>query len=323
MINNVETKGDLQLIAGPCSLTPNNQEDIWKLADMRVKNLKGVSQLALCGVRTVGLKSRTGMNSSGRGMGIDFDTHRENERILENGGSINDLIVPPTAQIASDIIAQTGAMVGTEVMDPKIQMPIFERIIPNGKLLAWSPSVQQLGWPVAAMARAASRHNWLLGIKNGKWLDGEIDLEQANHPATNLTTDLGKTWAGLASYALSEGVKNNNLVLIHRGVCVLGKKDYRSAPIHEVARRAKHAQKEKVQLWFDPSHSLGPKMRDQIVDKTIEAMHMKDGNNWLYDGALIEVGNAPTDTNQHISINEMQVLAQELAKFRSLKALRN
>jgi hypothetical protein len=47
-------------------------------------------------------------------------------------------------------------------------------------------------------------------------------------------------------------------------------------------------------------------------------MLMKDGNNWLYDGALIEVGTSTTDTDQHISIDEMQALAQELAKYREL-----
>jgi 3-deoxy-D-arabino-heptulosonate 7-phosphate (DAHP) synthase len=74
-----------------------------------------------------------------------------------------------------------------------------------------------------------------------------------------------------------------------------------------------------VKLYFDPSHSLGPKMRDEIVNETVEAMKMKiDENNYLYDGVLIEVGTAKCDTHQHITVKELQELVDRLGEFRTL-----
>lgn len=43
-----------------------------------------------------------------------------------------------------------------------------------------------------------------------------------------------------------------------------------------------------------------------------------DKNHFLYDGILIEVGNSKSDTHQHISVDELKYLTQELSKFRDL-----
>ena len=43
-----------------------------------------------------------------------------------------------------------------------------------------------------------------------------------------------------------------------------------------------------------------------------------DNGNWLYDGALIEVGTSTTDTEQHITINELSNIIDELSKFREI-----
>lgn len=47
---------------------------------------------------------------------------------------------------------------------------------------------------------------------------------------------------------------------------------------------------------------------------------MIDEENYLYDGALIEVGRSKTDTEQHITIEELDYLCQQITKFRELVA---
>ena len=123
-----------------------------------------------------------------------------------------------------------------------------------------------------------------------------------------------KTWAGLASYA---GKLIGQTVLIHRGVDAPDKGNYRSFPVHQMALRTKLATK--AQLYFDPSHALGPKMRDEIVAATIDAMKMKISDKaYLYDGILVEVGTSVTDTLQHITLKELEYMLKELSKFRDL-----
>ena len=45
---------------------------------------------------------------------------------------------------------------------------------------------------------------------------------------------------------------------------------------------------------------------------------MSDGS-YLYDGALIEVGTSTTDTEQHITLMELQDLCDAVAKFREIR----
>ena len=72
-------------------------------------------------------------------------------------------------------------------------------------------------------------------------------------------------------------------------------------------------------MLFDPSHSYGPKLRAKIVEGTIEAMKIKlDNGDWLYDGILLEVGTSTTDTEQHIAINELSNIIDEISKFREI-----
>lgn len=72
-------------------------------------------------------------------------------------------------------------------------------------------------------------------------------------------------------------------------------------------------------MFFDPSHSFGRFLRDQIVDQTVLAMKMKiNEEEYLYDGILIEVGTSITDTEQHITVEELQKLCNEIAKFREI-----
>jgi 3-deoxy-D-arabino-heptulosonate 7-phosphate (DAHP) synthase len=109
----------------------------------------------------------------------------------------------------------------------------------------------------------------------------------------------------------------NRIAMIHRGVDVAGKGKFRHLPVHDSAEKVKKMTK--LKMFFDPSHSFGRFLRDQIVDQTILAMHMKTiEGEYLYDGILIEVGTSITDTEQHITVEELQVLCNEIAKFREI-----
>ncbi|MBP9691472.1 hypothetical protein KBD81_05340, partial [Candidatus Woesebacteria bacterium] len=138
----------------------------------------------------------------------------------------------------------------------------------------------------------------------------------ADHEEYMGKTTMEKTWSGLVKYI---GEHEGDIVLIHRGVDVPGKGDFRSAVVHTIARRVKEATGAK--LFFDPSHSYGPKLRSHIVGAVVEAMRMKTPSGaYLYEGALIETGTSSTDTEQHITVQELRELVSVLATFRELVA---
>jgi len=156
----------------------------------------------------------------------------------------------------------------------------------------------------------AERNGWFIGIKNGKWLgeisDGDVNIMEKN-------------WIGQISFATKDKQfpLRDRIAMIHRGVDVAGKGKFRHLPVHDSAEKVQKMTG--VKMFFDPSHSFGRFLRDQIVDQTIMAMHMKTSEGeYLYDGILIEVGTSKTDTEQHITIEELQRLCDEIIKFREL-----
>jgi len=310
----IERGQSLEIIAGPCSVDEENLRQIYDIAEIRIKNIRGEWQRAIWGTRMVGLKSRTELDSSGVGMGIDYRVLVENILILNNGGGQKDFIVPPSALMAREVIKKTGLHVASEIMMPEIQIPpLINSGIENGKLLLWNPSVDQLGWHVMQIAGLAKGRSWDVGLKNGKWLGTSLDKAYRCD-----LTSMEKTWIGLASFARDI---DGTVILIHRGIDIPEKGSYRGLPVHELAARAKRCLREKNRhclLYFDPSHSYGPFLRDQIVEGTIKAMRIRIGNDWLYDGMLIEVGDSKTDTKQHITIGELKAMAQEIARFREI-----
>lgn len=304
-----EYRPDLEVIAGPCQVDNGNLQEIYQMAEIRVADGRGGLQPAIWGTRVVGLKSRTEYDPSGLGMGIDFSHLIHQDTLI-----IPDSLAPSVV-MSKQIIADTDLLVATEVMLPHIQMPMYKNAgIPAGHFLSWNPSVDQLGWNIKMLADTARRNGWLVGIKNGKNLD--VPYSQAAVPNHQVITSVEKQWSGLASYA--KGI-NSTVALIHRGVDTPDKGNYRNIPVHEIARKVKHKVPE-AKLYFDPSHSLGPKLRDSIVEETIKVMRMMDGNNFLYDGILIEVGTSQSDTAQHITVNELEGMMKELARFRRLRA---
>ncbi|MCS7201074.1 MAG: hypothetical protein NZ822_02930 [Patescibacteria group bacterium] len=294
----------LKIIAGPCSVSERNVRDIYELADI---NIRG--RYVVWGTRVVGLKSRTNFNLRGEGMGIDFFYFMRSI----NKGQTNKVF--PSIKIARDIVERTSLVIATEIMDPVAQLREYEKHIPRNKLLIWNPAVNQLGWPIYLMAWYAKRNGWYLGIKNPRWL-GDY-LKRANRYDYQNKTSAEKTWEGLASYATI--LKKSKIFLIHRGVDIPEKRDYRNIPIHNLAMRVK--ENTGCLMLFDPSHSHGPKMKEKIIPATIKAMKMKFPNGqFVYDGILIEVGNSETDYEQHLSIAEFKKLIWELSKFRDFNS---
>jgi len=304
----------LSIIAGPCSVDDDNLHEIIQISQIEVKNTNGNHQRAIAGTRVVGLKSRTELDESGSGMGVDFHAYKNNIKILFEGGKISEMELMPSALMAEKINKKTGLMIATEVMSPLIQLPSFVGRLGKGMFLPWNPSVNQLGWQVDEIAIFARQNGWHIGLKNGKWLGAHLDI--ADHVDYAGRTTMEKTWEGLIKFA---GSIDQDIILIHRGVDVPGKGDFRNALIHNISKRVK---KDKhVKLFFDPSHTYGPKLRSQIVDATTNAMRMKmSDDEFLYDGVLIEVGNSKTDTEQHVTISELEGMVKNISKFRDLVA---
>ena len=302
----------ITIIAGPCSVDEQNIHEIHQIADIEAKGAR-----AIAGTRVVGLKSRTGLDLTGAGMGMDFEAYQKNSDIIMQGGGIRDLMTAPSVYIAQEISQKTHMLIATEVMNPLVQLPSFEGILGKGAFFPLNPSVNQLGWHVSQTADFARRNGWHIGIKNGKWLGDHLEL--ANSHEYQGKTTMEKTWAGLVDFV---GVIEQDIILIHRGVDVPGKGNFRNMVVHHIAKRVKQASG--VKLYFDPSHSYGPKLQSHIVGATVEAMKMKSSNNeYLYDGVLVEVGTSTTDTEQHITVKELENMVKQLSTFRSLQEPRD
>lgn len=285
----------LTIIAGPCSIDHENLSEIYEIANIEVVNQQGKKQKAIFGTRVVGLKSRTNLNiNPDNFIGIDLEYYL---------GQKSPSGLPPSVQLAEQIIKNTNLLVASEVMMPSQQLPHYNNF-PQDKLLFWNPAVNQLGWNIYETALYCKQRQWYVGIKNGKWFDQLTNAESQS--------SMEKTWIGLSTF--SQGVET---ILIHRGVDCINKGNYRNYPVHKAAERTKKAVK--VKMFFDPSHVYGPKLRDKIVEFTIAAMKLKTtDNSFLYDGILIEVGHSKSDANQHITVKELEVLVQELSTFRTL-----
>ncbi|GIW66715.1 MAG: hypothetical protein KatS3mg095_0613 [Candidatus Parcubacteria bacterium] len=298
---------NLKIIAGPCSISKNNLKDIYEIADIQINN-----KYVIWGTRVVGLKSRTNF---GHGMGIDFLRFIYQFKNFYDKNKIIKTKILPSIKISKKIIKETNLLIATEIMDPILQLSLYSGNIPKNKLLVWNPAVNQLGWPIYLMAKFVKKNSWYLGIKNPKWV-GDY-LKNVNNHQFKGRTSCEKTWEGLVSYA--NVLSRKRIFLIHRGVDVPEKGKYRNAPVHYLAMRVK--KHTNCLLFFDPSHSHGPQMKEKIIPETIKAMKMKfpDGQ-FVYDGILIEVGNSETDKEQHLTLDEFKKLVFSLSKIRTLES---
>lgn len=312
----------LRIIAGPDSLNEYNIEDCYKIAEMMVNGDR-----AIYGVRTVGLKSRTNLdksNSDANYMGHDLEQILENMDVFGYGGSRDDLVQLPSVMMAKELQKATGVMCATEILCHYIQLACIAREFAGKPFMPWNPAIDQSGWNLRIIAGFANEYGWTLGIKNGKWLGEEFSI--AEDPLYNGKTSIETAWEGLLNYAQPAPEK----VLIQRGCDLPSKGQYRNLPIHNSARRTKY-RNPGVSLFFDPSHALGPLMRDNIVEETVKACNLvyqrADGEfEYVYDGVLLEVveevnkGKVLCDTFQHITIDELQRFVDIISQFRTIES---
>jgi hypothetical protein len=311
MSNNIKNNS-VKIIAGPDGIDDYNINEIYEISDLAINGQK-----IIYGTRTVGLKSRTNfdkVNSDAGFMGCDFDTIMRNFNIFGLGGNCDDLKPLPSVNMAAQIYKDTGLLCATEIMLPAIQLASIAKSFKFKPFMVWNPAVDQLGWHVRQMAGFAEEYDWVVGIKNGKWIGDEYELAESEDYKGK--TSLEVCWDGLVDYS----VLAPETVIINRGVDVPRKGEFRNLPIHNIAKRTKLRNASKgVKCYFDPSHSLGPKLRDDIVRYTVEAMKMKVAEDeYLYDGVLIEVGTAKCDTHQHITVKELYQMCEQIGEFRTL-----
>jgi hypothetical protein len=300
-----------RIIAGPDSLDERNLAEAYEIANYKINGLP-----TCYGVRTVGLKSRTNfdpLNTPEGFMGHDFEAIMENFDIFGYGGNRDKLIQLPTVLMASQLYKATGVQCCTEVMLPAIQLACIAREFKYEPFMVWNPAVDQLGWHIRQMAGFAKEYGWTVGLKNGKWLG--VDYAVAETEVYSGKTSIEVVWDGLVNWASIAP----EVVLIHRGCDLPDKGDYRNLPVHNTAKRTK-LRNPNTKLMFDPSHSLGPKMREEIGLMTIEAMKMKyPDDTYVYDGALLEVGTSLCDTFQHLSVGEYKKMVKTISEFRELE----
>jgi len=311
-MNKANNTYNLEIIAGPCSIMSKNAEEVInEIAKIKTPDGKR----AIFGTRVVGLKSRTSLDLEGDGMGIDSQAIQQ---AMKLPSSERMKLKVPSVVLAEQIIKETGMVITTEIMIPHIQLPFWEaKKIFRGNLMVWNPAVNQLGWNIYEMGEFAQRNDWNVGIKHGKFL-GKDPLEVANHPDYKGETSMEKVLIGLTNYVPA---MREDLIVIHRGVDVPGRGDYRNAITHEIMKRVKTKIPKNNRLYFDPTHSIGPVMRHRIVDEIITAMKMKVGNDYLYDGILMEAGSSsPVDLGEHVTLAELKELVKDLSSFRVLRS---
>jgi len=298
---------DVFIIAGPCSINYNNIYIIDDIANIEINNKKVVF-----GTRIVGLKSRTEFHSDSKLMGIDCEIYLENLDNFIKNHSFKNFQKLPSIDIANNAIKKYNILVSTEIMDPSIQMFTFDKYLPNDKVMVWNPAVNQLGWNQLIMSKFCKKNNWLLGFKNPKTLGGKYEEINKNNDSFYVK----QIWSKLTTY--TSFLSNDNKILIHRGVEIPEKGDFRSALIHDIAKKVKL--ETGCKLFFDPSHSYGPKLRDKIPNAIIESLQMKiNEDEYLYDGIIVETGFSLTDNDQHISVEELTKVLKEVSKFREFK----
>lgn len=306
-----KTSYDLEIYAGPCSITPENTEEV--IAETaKITTPDGVR--AIYGTRVVGLKSRTALDLKGDGMGIDSQVMQE---VIQKGVEATKNHQIPSVELAEKIAKATGMQIATEIMIPHLQLPFWAaKKALKGNVMVWNPAVEQLGWNLLELANFARENDWNVGIKHAKFL-GKDPLEVANHPDYKGETTLEKVLLGLTTYV---GKIDGDLIIIHRGVDVPGRGDYRNAIIHHIMKRVK-SKIPHSKIFFDPTHTIGPVMRHTIVDEIISSMKLKVGSDFLYDGILMEAGSSsPVDIGEHITLDELRDLVKTLSEFRKIRS---
>ncbi len=295
----------VKIIAGPCSVDFKNKIEIKESL-----GIKYSGKSALYGVRIVGLKSRTTFDPENAFIGIDIEDYGKNAEKLTHGDAA--LKIMPSVEIANEIQAENkDIFIATEIVDSWIQCSVLSLFLKSKKAIVWNPAVNHLGFPVQVMARFARKNGWKIGIKNGKSLGGSVIKSEEE----NIALSLDKSWSGLTSYA--NLIPHEDIFMIHRGVDTENNAGYRNYPVHNLCARVKSDIKN--EMFLDPSHIAGPKKRSDIVDFTVDSMKIKhEVGGFLYDGILLECGTSKSDTDQHITIAELEEIIAKISSFRKI-----
>ncbi|QED23229.1 hypothetical protein [Candidatus Deianiraea vastatrix] len=294
----------VKIIAGPCSIDLQNKAEVFDMLNIKISG-----KSALFGVRVVGLKSRTNFDPKNAFIGIDLESYEANVAKLMRGDF--GIITCPSVEIANEIQSKNPEIfIATEVVDPWVQCSVLADFLKSSKAIVWNPAVNHLGFPIQIMAKFAKENGWKVGIKNGKALGAPVAISESK----NAETPLDKSWSGLSTYA--SNLEKSDIYMIHRGVDSEDNMGFRNYPIHNMCIRVK--QKTGNPMFLDPSHIAGPKKRSEIVDFTIDAMKIKCGDDFLYDGILLECGTSKSDTDQHITIAELEQIIVKLSEFRQI-----
>src|SRR5260221_107424 len=95
---------DLEIIAGPCSITAKNAEEIINIT-AKIETPDGIR--AVYGTRVVGLKSRTSLDLKGDGMGID-------SQVMQQAIKLSPIermkLKIPSVELAEKIAKETGLL---------------------------------------------------------------------------------------------------------------------------------------------------------------------------------------------------------------------
>src|SRR5262249_15352520 len=96
---------DLEIIAGPCSITPENTEEV--INDI-AKITTPDGKRAILGTRVVGLKSRTSLDLEGNGMGIDSQIIQKAMKLPAHERMALKI---PSVELAEQIVKETGMVI--------------------------------------------------------------------------------------------------------------------------------------------------------------------------------------------------------------------
>lgn len=190
--------------------------------------------------------------------------------------------------------AKQGVNPGFEPMLPEHIEKVAEAVLPTtktGKLLVWIGARNQNHYIQREMARIASQSNRIiLMVKNQIWHNE-------------------KHWEGIIEHVLSGGIKEENLLVCHRGFAPHSHNNpnrYRNVPDYDMAMRIK--QRYDLPMIFDPSHTGG------TAEKVFHIA--KEANRYDFDGYIIEVHPDPkkaqSDANQQLTWEQYKTLVSEL-----------
>lgn len=169
-------------------------------------------------------------------------------------------------------VAQAGIIPATEVMLPSHAEKTIDGIIKrtDKSILIWLGSRNQNHQIQQEIARViAGEQRVMLMIKNQPWRDKDH-------------------WEGIIDHVLSGGVREDQLILCHRGFAP-GTNGFRNTPDLEMALDLKD--KKKLPVILDPSHIGGS--AENVLKIAKEGLEYKK-NGRGFDGMMVEVHPDPT-----------------------------